>query len=383
MKYRKRSLQSLLQASQDFLDNPEDEAKWLVFQKALQSVEAAEKAESLAEQPENLRNPETRQLLRRYYEEDFKLRNRLLLRVTSLAAIILLLGFLGLALSNNNGPILAFGLGIQRIFGVATPTPTATLTLTPVSTATFTPSATPNATRTPTATATSSATSSPTSTPTATLTLSPSPAPTATHTPQPSRTPSATPTIIPMLTTESITGNLTSDLPAQRHVYRGQLGDIITIRLDSDDFDPYLSLQNSDGEEIASNDDCGSLRRACIGPIVLPDEDVYVIIVDSYTRQGTGAYTLDVDLTSRANCIAELPRVIVTTHESMVNLRNGPGQSYATISPIYQGECFTVIGRNSNNSWLQIRIPSRRAGWILANLTQLQGELDTVPIVDG
>ena len=49
MKYRRKNLLNLLQASQHFLDNPEDEAKWLDFQKALQGVEDAEKAEALAE----------------------------------------------------------------------------------------------------------------------------------------------------------------------------------------------------------------------------------------------------------------------------------------------------------------------------------------------
>jgi SH3 domain-containing protein len=172
-------------------------------------------------------------------------------------------------------------------------------------------------------------------------------------------------------------------MPSQRYTLRGQLGDIITIHLDSDDFDPYLSIQSSSGEEIASNDDCGSLRRASIGPIHLPGDDVYVIIVDSYTRRGTGAYTLNITLVSRANCNAELPRAIIVSTESAVNLRSGSAQSYATIGQVYNGECFAVIGRNSNNSWLEIRLPSGRIGWILANLTQFQGELDAVPVVDG
>lgn len=369
MKYHRKNLLNLLQASQNFLDNPEDEARWLAFQKTLKTVEDAEKAEALAEQPENLQNPDTRRLLRRYYEEDFKARNRTLLRVSSIAALFILGTFLVLAFANNDSPMF---FAVQRLFGVVTDTPTATLTLSP--TYTETPSPTRTFTATPTRTATT--TLAPTSTPTSTLTPSP------TSTPRPSRTPLPTPTPIPLLTSQRIDGNLSSESLSQRHIFRGQMGDIITVHLDSEDFDPYLSIQDSSGDEIASNDDCGSLRRACIGPIPLPADDVYIILVDSYSRQETGAYTLEITLVSRANCVTQVPRVIVTTNESIVNLRGGPGRSYATISPVYNGECFTLIGRNANNAWLKIRTPSGRTGWILANLTQLEGEISNVPVVD-
>jgi Bacterial SH3 domain len=375
MKYRRKNLLNLLQASQRLLENPEDEEEWRAFQKALKTVEDAEKAEALAEQPENLRNPDTRKLLRRYYEEDFKLRNRILLRVSSLAALLILVSFLVFILSRGGGPLALLTFNLPgRSTPTATYTPSATLTLSPTVTSTFTASPSPTLTATFTPTSTPTASPSPTSTETPTSTASLTSTLTATSTPSP--------TIIPLLNTELINGNLTNDGPAQRYIFRGQSGDVITVRLDSDDFDPYLSVQTSSEEEIASNDDCGSLRRACIGPIRLPENDIYVIVVDSYTRRETGAFTLDITLISRADCNAELPRVIIISLESAVNLRSGPAQSYAIVGQIYSGECFALIGRNQNGTWLQIRTPSGRRGWILANLTQLQGNLDDVPMVD-
>jgi len=48
---------------------------------------------------------------------------------------------------------------------------------------------------------------------------------------------------------------------------------------------------------------------------------------------------------------------------------------------IYSGECFAVIGRSANGAWFKIRMSVYRSGWILAALVQLQGAMETIPVV--
>ena len=88
------------------------------------------------------------------------------------------------------GELYVVGLSgtVDRIVGVATPTPTNTPTATPTNTPTATP------TNTPTATPTNTPTATPTNTPTATPTSTPTATPTNTPTATPTSTPTATPT---------------------------------------------------------------------------------------------------------------------------------------------------------------------------------------------
>jgi len=80
-------------------------------------------------------------------------------------------------------------------------------------------------------------------------------------------------------------------MPAQAvYTFDGKAGDVVAILLDSDDFDPVLSLLNSAQEEIASNDDFGaSLNSRII--FELPADDQYTVIARSFSGEG-GDYSL-------------------------------------------------------------------------------------------
>jgi hypothetical protein len=71
-------------------------------------------------------------------------------------------------------------------------------------------------------------------------------------------------------------------------------GQIFSIRLDSDDFDPYLEIEDSSGEVIAYDDDGGiSLNSALV--FVSPLSQTYTVRVSPYEESDGGAYTLTVD----------------------------------------------------------------------------------------
>jgi hypothetical protein len=74
------------------------------------------------------------------------------------------------------------------------------------------------------------------------------------------------------------------------HRFSGQAGDTVTIQLDSQSFDPILSLRNSAQEEIATNDDFGGSLSATI-IIKLPATDTYTVVSRSFAGNG-GDYRL-------------------------------------------------------------------------------------------
>ncbi|MFH7244838.1 MAG: PPC domain-containing protein [Spirulina sp.] len=75
-------------------------------------------------------------------------------------------------------------------------------------------------------------------------------------------------------------------VPAESiHTFEGQAGQVVTITLESEDFDPVLSLQNSIGEEIAFNDDFGgSLNSRIVAE--LPADGTYRVVARSYSGNG-------------------------------------------------------------------------------------------------
>ncbi|HNW93324.1 MAG TPA: PPC domain-containing protein, partial [bacterium] len=78
------------------------------------------------------------------------------------------------------------------------------------------------------------------------------------------------------------------------HSFTGQRGERITIRLESDDFDPYLFLVGPDNYQ-ESNDDDGNSRN-CRLVVTLPAAGTYQVIVNSYGEGTvTGAYRLRIE----------------------------------------------------------------------------------------
>jgi uncharacterized protein YraI len=73
----------------------------------------------------------------------------------------------------------------------------------------------------------------------------------------------------------------------------------------------------------------------------------------------------------------------VTLIQNM-NVRSGPGTAYPIAGAGPVGETATVIGRNSDGSWLQVEYPAGQdgTGWLFAELVQVTGSLDEVAVVE-
>lgn len=77
----------------------------------------------------------------------------------------------------------------------------------------------------------------------------------------------------------------------------GSMGQQVTIRLRSGDFDPYLELYGPSDDRIAlfSDDDSGRGRNAALYAATLPEVGTYRIFARSYENKGAGAYRLSLE----------------------------------------------------------------------------------------
>ena len=74
----------------------------------------------------------------------------------------------------------------------------------------------------------------------------------------------------------------------------GKAGDSFTIYLESDDFDAFVALVDSNGETIGENDDISQEDSNSQIEVTLPEDGVYNVIVNTYDEDGTGKYVLTV-----------------------------------------------------------------------------------------
>lgn len=63
------------------------------------------------------------------------------------------------------------------------------------------------------------------------------------------------------------------------------------------------------------------------------------------------------------------------------NVRSGPGAEYPIIATYSQGTLLALTGRNRSSTWLVVRGPDRRAGWMAATTLRITGKADTLPEV--
>ena len=66
-----------------------------------------------------------------------------------------------------------------------------------------------------------------------------------------------------------------------------------------------------------------------------------------------------------------------------VNMRAGPGQTYAVVGQLVKGQQCPIVGRNASGAWLQLRCSESLAGWLETTVVDVQGSLADVPIAEG
>lgn len=109
------------------------------------------------------------------------------------------------------------------------------------------------------------------------------------------------PTPVPsdtLINREVFSGELSTRQPEVRQTFEGSAGDIVTIALESSEFDPYLRLLDRNGEELTYSDDTPNSLNSRISLFILPYTGAYTIVATSYdyytdssTARG-GSYTL-------------------------------------------------------------------------------------------
>lgn len=72
----------------------------------------------------------------------------------------------------------------------------------------------------------------------------------------------------------------------------GKAGDAYTIYLESDEFDAFVALVDSNGNTIKENDDISEENSNSRIRVTLPEDGTYNIIVNTYDEKGTGKYIL-------------------------------------------------------------------------------------------
>lgn len=75
---------------------------------------------------------------------------------------------------------------------------------------------------------------------------------------------------------------------------QGEAGDSLTIYLESDDFDTFVALVDSNGKTVDENDDISQDDSNSQIEVTLPADGVYNVIVNTYDEEGTGEYILTV-----------------------------------------------------------------------------------------
>jgi CHAT domain-containing protein/Flp pilus assembly protein TadD len=84
------------------------------------------------------------------------------------------------------------------------------------------------------------------------------------------------------------------------HPIEGQARQAITIRLESNDFDTYLMLIDSEGQEIAANDDVSSSTTNSQLAVTLPADGTYGVVANALDESGRGGYRLMVSVMTEA-----------------------------------------------------------------------------------
>ncbi|MBE2200758.1 MAG: SH3 domain-containing protein [Anaerolinea sp.] len=65
-----------------------------------------------------------------------------------------------------------------------------------------------------------------------------------------------------------------------------------------------------------------------------------------------------------------------------LNVRSGPGVNYNVVTVVYQGQAVTLLGRNSNNSWVKVQTAGGQQGWVNALLLTTNTTISNLPVVD-
>jgi hypothetical protein len=66
--------------------------------------------------------------------------------------------------------------------------------------------------------------------------------------------------------------------------------------------------------------------------------------------------------------------------DSTIRIRKGPGTEYEPIDGMTSGTCMSIVGRNSDSSWVYMISEDDKQGWVFAPLLTIEGNLNRVTV---
>ena len=97
-------------------------------------------------------------------------------------------------------------------------------------------------------------------------------------------------------------------------------------------------------------------------------------------RQATTSSGLPVDEASPTQILE--PVTILACVETSTKIRRGPGPQYETIGGLPAGNCFTILGRNEEASWVYIISDDDLTGWVATTVMADIGDISRVSVRD-
>lgn len=109
---------------------------------------------------------------------------------------------------------------------------------------------------------------------------------------------------------ETIVGELSLVSQRAQYTFNGRSGDVVTIDQRSDAFDSVVMLFNSDGTQLAQDDDGGGGLNSRITRFRLPADGEYVIVVDGFRgftgeRRLQGKYTVSLEIEGQGPVVVQ------------------------------------------------------------------------------
>src|SRR5258708_20433773 len=73
---------------------------------------------------------------------------------------------------------------------------------------------------------------------------------------------------------------------------------------------------------------------------------------------------------------------VTVTTTVQAKLRNGPGTNYASLADIPVSSVMPAVGRNADNTWIQVNF-NNTIGWVAARLLTISGNVNSLPDSSG
>lgn len=118
------------------------------------------------------------------------------------------------------------------------------------------------------------------------------------------------------------------------------------------------------------------------GAAVITPTETELAVVDASPAATEAAPTDTPQATATEAPVAPTAGVVTATATDNVRLRAGPGTKYGVLTTIASGTALTAVGRNAENSWIQVQIPGKSdLGWVSADFVTIGGDVNSLPVV--